>query len=231
MKFLKAQEQHAASMESNSNLNITIEMRNLTLQGFGYLEDTGGGAVYVSGVKQVLFDHVHFTANTGRTGGAVFLRDTAAVVFRACSFSGWFRVILAVNGYLTTYWLVASTCLSCRVLSADNAAFEGGAVYLEENAHNVVIVDGEVSRCLAYSNGGFLHAGVTNNHITVNSSHFFMNEASNQGGAFYLHDLNNDFAVTSSQFIENRAYHGAGIHLNTNNADLVVSDCDFIENR
>jgi hypothetical protein len=86
MKFLVAQGQEGVSVGSR---NITLEIRNLTVQGFGYLESAaGGGAVYLAGVQKALFQHVHFVANIGRSGGAVLIRDSADVMLQSCTFSG-----------------------------------------------------------------------------------------------------------------------------------------------
>ena len=82
MKFFVAQP------PPDKNTNISFEMRNLTVQGFGYLESvSGGGAMHVAGIEEALFNHVHFADNTGRDGGAVYLQDVSTIAFRSCSFS------------------------------------------------------------------------------------------------------------------------------------------------
>lgn len=114
---------------------------------------------------------------------------------------------------------------------AVNTAFEGGGIYLNENAHNLMVKDVIVTDCAAYNNGGFLHAQLTNDHLTVSFSQFLNNEASNQGGVLYLHDTNDYFKVTSSDFFNNRAYHGGAVQMNANNNNMVVDNCRFINNR
>lgn len=113
----------------------------------------------------------------------------------------------------------------------NNAAQNGGAIYLSSNNEILEVTDSIIEGNTAAGDGGAISLEYQNSEIIIRDCTLTKNEALFAGGAFFCALSTSYITVSNSILHDNSAYYGSAIYLGTGTYDVDIISTNVTSNR
>ena len=214
--------------------NITNNLKDIVIRD-GNKGDLLVGAVVTTG-KTDIYDS-YFANNTGSWGGAIsslgYMNpdEDYVLTVKNTKFEGnnatFGGAIFVESSNLEVDNCTFENNKGVGVGSSGTSNTQGGAIVVFPDDAQATIVDSTFINNSARCGGAVSFAGVDSDSLIDNCT--FIDNIADDGGAFYFWSDSAVITVTDSDFINNVADYGGAIE-NEGGSDLIVDNCNFVEN-
>ena len=216
----------------------------------------GGAALGWIKAKQITITNYTFINNTaGKSGGAIFVDEySASCTVINCTFEGNY-IYNETSGHGGAIEWYADKGVVINSTFTRNHAYDGGAIFANDQSEEIIINNSHFNYNYAYSSGGAISLEASK--VTINQSTFRNNNATKSGGAVYVSGAatSNDVAYSVfennhvsdgnggaidwlasaglleySNFTNNSAVYGGAVYLNGISDNSNISNCIFTAN-
>ena len=254
----KALNSMAGALYSNPSTSGTPTL-SITKSEFDDNYATSGGAVYLTG-KNAQFIYSNFAGNNATTGGAVFILANytkfvdskfinnnattggAVVIGKGSSgsdlsgsYTSFDNVTFKDNsakkaGAIDWGSKIGNVTDSKFINNTATGGDAGGAIYIEDRASDIKIINSDFIKNNASSSSGGAISGKSND-VTIKDSRFDENTAENAyGGAIYW-ETGDRLNISNCNFTENFAKSGAAVDIMTSSEDANIEKSLFDKNK
>ena len=225
----------------NLKLNNTIISNSKSASGAVASIAGASGSIYIidsSFVNNSLDDDAYDIGYFDISGGAAIYTDSNLFAYNSNFTNNSANALEGYNDGGAIHIVTAAIIDNC--VFENNKADNGGAIYVGAYANSEVNITMNTFKSNGGINGAAIY-GQGSKLTNVLNNRFEDNNASSNGGAFYLTSLNNVFNVSTNDFLSNHAKNGAvayiryaGVSWNdnlmANNDASVMGDALFVDN-